>query len=77
MRDFIKVLDQMLSHVPSTETVLIHELKSRQDSASYTPPEDMRMRWIEVAHILYASFGDETTLTGWQRTVVDFWLDKS
>lgn len=76
MRNLIDVIDQMLSVLPTNEESLRKDLFGRKDSCFYTAPEAMSYRWEEVANILVNRFGKTEPISGWQKKIVDIWMDR-
>jgi len=52
MRSLYEVIDQIIKEIPKKEEGFIISLKSRRESALYTAPEVMSLRWGEVSTIL-------------------------
>ena len=81
MRDIATVIDRMLEVIPknpSTSNNIRMELNSIKDSAGYCPPESIHHLWYRGSELLWREFDglDPVDLTGWERTVVDIWMDK-
>ena len=76
MRELYDVIGQMLKVVPKEEEEIIAVLTDNQSSASYAPPEGMQLWWEEVAGNLAYWFGEEGPSGGWQKEVVDIWMDR-
>lgn len=81
MRNLIEVVDRLLEVIPLSEERLRLVLKDRQDSATYTSPETMGLRWTEVACVLEDEFvvDDKEPVFepgSWQQKVFDIWMAK-
>ena len=76
MRNLGAVIDQMLAVIPSSEDRLITSLLSNKASFVTTSPETVRLRWECTAETLEIHLGDEEPTEGWQKKVVDIWMDK-
>ena len=51
-REFGDVVRRIIDQVPAEETTLRGRLDRLRYNASYTAPEDMRRRWVELAAVL-------------------------
>lgn len=76
MRNLGAVIDQMLAVIPSSEESLVASLLSDKDSFIVTSPETVRLRWHCTAGTLGIHLGDEEPTEGWQKKVVDIWMDR-
>lgn len=76
MRNLTEVIDQMVTHLPKTEDELRLDLLDRKCSCMYTAPEAWYVRWEEVADILHHRFGEKEPTEGWEKKVVDIWMDR-
>lgn len=56
-RVLVEVLDAVIAVIPATERVLLGELGKCRESASYAPPEAMRLLWARVVATLNALIG--------------------
>jgi hypothetical protein len=84
MRDITTVIDQMLEVIPknpSTSNIRmgLNSIRDRaRNSGRYSAPESMSDLWYKGNDLFWKTFGglDPVDLTGWERTVVDIWMDK-
>lgn len=76
-RNLIDVIDQMLAVIPATEVRLRLGLESSKQSAAYTSPETIGLRWIDAAERLQNAIGDDfdgiVTENGWKLQVMKIW----
>ena len=63
-RDLVDVIDRMLELIPDSEHDLRKKLASVQDSAHYTPPDGMAIRWEQLLKVLWNNLG--APVAGWQ-----------
>lgn len=70
-RDFFAVIKDIVGVVPESEVGLRRQLVNCYDSACYTPPEGMLIRWYQLAGILDDALGDaeDKDLPAWAVTV--------
>jgi len=66
-RDLVPTLNEVLAHIPASETTLIARLTSISGSAAFAPPEGMSHWWNEAAAVLQDEIGAPSA--EWQRTV--------
>jgi len=65
MRDIQKVLSAMLAKVPEGEAELRYRLGKIAESAHYTAPDAMAVRWHQALTVLVDLIGEEPT-ESWQ-----------
>jgi hypothetical protein len=80
MRNIATVIDEILAVIPknpSTSRLRIG-LNSIKNSVGYRPPESISHLWGRASELFWVEFEglDPVDLTGWERTVVDIWMDK-
>lgn len=76
-RNIVDVIDQMISVIPPEDgSSLITELLSVRESAEYSAPELMHLRWQLGAECLALELGDPTNLNDWQQKVVNIWMGR-
>lgn len=56
-RDITTVIDRIAAVIPADHVGILDQLRGVRQSAIYTPPEDMVIRWIELAHVLSRDLG--------------------
>lgn len=70
-RDIIAVIDRIMAVAPLSNSVcllrLLPALRGLRESAGYTPPEGMVVRWGELAHLLVQHLGQPDT--DWKRQI--------
>ena len=66
-RDLVEVLENVLRAIPPRESDLRAMLDDVLDSARYTPPEGMYVRWNAALAILETEVG--APVTGWQKQI--------
>lgn len=78
MRSILTVIDTMLMEIPVEEGEFRDSLKSVYQSAAFSAPELMALRWRTGAEVLsdYIS-QDEKDWTDWQRRVVAIWMGEN
>lgn len=77
MRNIIKVIQRIIDYIPDDfkdKEELTKELNNRGESASYTAPEAMFLRWQEVSYILGTYLGEIDT--PWKQKIADIFGDK-
>lgn len=77
MRDITKVIQKIIDCIPDDfkdKEELIKELNNRKESAYYTAPEAMFLRWQEVSYILGTHLKDIDT--PWKQKIADIFGDK-
>jgi hypothetical protein len=79
MRNIIVVIDEMLKLIPEDfDEGFIIGLKEIQDSAFYTAPEAMGIRWQTGVELFEDYFGENVEeLTDWQKQVLRIWIGKN
>jgi hypothetical protein len=75
-RQIDNVLGAILAIIPEEETTLIARLEDVLDSARYTPPDAMSVRWYGAAEVLEEHLGRISKHNDWQRQVFNIWLGK-
>lgn len=50
-RDCVKVIEEMLLHIPNDQTELIEDLEWNKNDASYKAPED-NLQWLRTGETL-------------------------
>lgn len=85
MRDLVKVIDQIKEVIPVSEDRLIRQLNSLQQSALYTSPESIGLRWAAVAECLQDRFCEYVNgepqepkfeAGSWEEKVFNIWMNK-
>lgn len=80
MRNLIEVIDQMITQIPSDEQLLINELYSNRESAEFSSPETMGLRWENTAEALEGlgepPGGEPPWNEEWKNKVYDIWMGK-
>jgi len=73
MRDITKVIDQVIELIPSgsKNESLKKKLLSIKESATYSPPELMRERWLEASIVLDSEIRDSRA--GWKKKIHMLW----
>lgn len=70
-RDITTVIDRIMAVAPLSNSVcllhLLPALRGLRESAGYTPPESMAVRWAELAHLLVRHLGQPDT--DWKRQI--------
>lgn len=56
-RDITVVIDRIVAVIPVDRSTLLGQLRGVRQSATYTPPEHMTIRWGELAHVLSRDLG--------------------
>jgi hypothetical protein len=79
MRNIVVVIDEILKLIPEDfDEDFIIGLKEIQDSALYTAPEAMSIRWQTGAELFDDYFGNNINeLNEWQKQVVKIWMNKN
>ena len=81
MRKLEDVLDQMQESLPEDDEGALEFgqlLKTVKSSVLYSSPELMDLRWKELSSLLNVYIGDPSELDsdGWQKKIVDIFMDK-
>ena len=75
MRKLADVIDRLLEEIPESQVRLIRCLANIQDSATYTPPEQMSFRWRQCQEVLFEELGyDKVEEDGWLKNVQEIWM---
>lgn len=76
MRDLKDVINRVLGCIPGDQKEIRQRFKTLKSDIFYTAPEMMYQKWIVGSEILFDYLGPEMPTDGWQKEVVDVWMDK-
>lgn len=68
MRNLNEVIDQIVNELPENMTELKADLAKISESAFFTPPEGMYLRWRDVGLLLDSALGNPTGVA-WKEAV--------
>lgn len=74
-RNLVEVIDAILLVIPDSESDFIAELKKCRESARYTSPETLGLRWERTAHTMWDYIGDKKPddMEYWEAQALDIW----
>ena len=77
-RNIVDVINQVISVIPPEDgSSLITELLSMRESAEFSAPELIYLRWQTGAEWLALELGDPTNLNEWQQKVFNIWMGRA